>query len=104
MLRVPTKRQPTHPGEMLLEEFLIPMNLTQRELADAIHVPYQRLNEIVNGRRGMTPSTALRLSKYFGNSAGFWLSLQTRWALYHAEQVEDEIIKNIEPYLLQVHN
>ncbi|UCH24394.1 MAG: HigA family addiction module antidote protein [Trueperaceae bacterium] len=71
MVRVPTKRQPTHPGEMLLEEFLIPMNLTQRELADAIRVPYQRLNEIVNGRRGVTPSTALRLAKYFGNSAGF---------------------------------
>ena len=78
MFRVPTKRQPTHPGEMLLEEFLLPMNLTQRELADAIHVPYQRLNEIINGRRGMTPSTALRLAKFFGNSSGFWLNLQTR--------------------------
>ncbi|MEM7739031.1 MAG: HigA family addiction module antitoxin, partial [Deinococcota bacterium] len=62
MIRVPTKRQPTHPGEMLLEEFLVPMNLTQRELANAIRVPYQRLNEIVNRRRGITPSTALRLS------------------------------------------
>ena len=65
MVRVPTNRTPTHPGEMLLEGFLQPMGVTQRELADAIHVPYQRVNEIVNGRRGITPSTALRLSKFF---------------------------------------
>ncbi len=70
MVRVPTHRTPTHPGEMLLEEFLKPMGFTQRELANAIHVPYQRINEIVNGRRGVTPSTALRLSKFFGTSAG----------------------------------
>jgi antitoxin HigA-1 len=60
MVRIPTHRVPTHPGEMLLEEFLKPMGITQRELADAIGVPYQRVNEIVNGRRGITPSTALR--------------------------------------------
>ena len=68
MVRLPKNRTPTHPGEMLLEEFLSPMGLTQRELADAIHVPYQRINDIVNGRRGITPSTALRLSKYFNMS------------------------------------
>jgi len=56
MVRIPTNRTPTHPGEMLLEEFLIPLNLTQRELADAIHVPYQRVNELVNGKRGITPN------------------------------------------------
>jgi len=59
MLRVPTHRTPTHPGEMLLEEFLTPMSLTQHDLADALHVPYQRINEIINGRRGMTPSIAI---------------------------------------------
>jgi addiction module HigA family antidote len=64
VLRVPTDRQPTHPGETLLEEFLIPMGITQQELANAIHVPYQRINEIVRGRRGVTPSTALRLAKF----------------------------------------
>jgi antitoxin HigA-1 len=64
MVRIPTDRLPTHPGEMLLEEFLTPLKLTQRELADAIHVSYQCINEIVNGRRGMTPTTALRLSKF----------------------------------------
>lgn len=62
MLRVPTHLEPTHPGEMLMEEFLKPMEITQRELADRIHVPYQRVNELVNKRRGMTPSTALRLA------------------------------------------
>jgi addiction module HigA family antidote len=61
MIRIPTHRTPTHPGEMLLKEFWIPMGLTQRELADGIHVPYQRINDMVNGRRGITPSTALRL-------------------------------------------
>ncbi|MEK7783889.1 MAG: HigA family addiction module antitoxin, partial [Chloroflexota bacterium] len=76
MTHVPTNRPPTHPGEMLLEEFLIPIGITQRELADAVHVPYQRINEIINGRRGVTPSTALRLAKFFGMSADFWTNLQ----------------------------
>ena len=98
MVRVPTHRTPTHPGEMLLEEFLKPMNLSQRELADAIHVPYQRVNEIVNGRRGITPSTALRLSKFFGTSAGFWMNLQLRWDLYFAQQAEESTLKTIQPY------
>jgi addiction module HigA family antidote len=71
---------------MLLEEFVIPLGLTQRELAKAIHVPYQRVNEIVNGRRGMTPSTALRLAKLFGVSADFWMNLQLRWDLYNAQK------------------
>ncbi|HZY41864.1 MAG TPA: HigA family addiction module antitoxin, partial [Anaerolineae bacterium] len=84
MIRVPTHRAPTHPGEMLLEEFLIPMAITQRQLSAAIHVPYQRINEIVNGRRGMTPATALRLTKFLGTSPDFWMDLQLRWELYHA--------------------
>ncbi len=97
MIRVPTNRVPTHPGEMLLEEFLTPMSLTQRELADAIHVPYQRVNEIINERRGITPSTALRLSKFFGMSPDFWMNLQLRWDLYHAQQVERDELKSIRP-------
>jgi len=68
--------------------------LTQQQLADAIRVPYQRVNEIVNGRRGVTPSTALRLSKFFGTSTGFWMNLQARWDLYHARRDEvDELEK-----------
>jgi len=97
MVRIPTNRPPTHPGEMLLEEFLNPMALTQRELANAIHVPYQRINDIVNGRRGITPSTALRLGKFFNMSADFWMNLQIRWDMYFAQQDETSILKTIEP-------
>lgn len=95
MIRVPTKRLPTHPGEMLLEEFLKPMGISQRQLADAIHVPYQRVNEIVNRRRGVTPSTALRLEKFLGMSATFWLNLQLRWDLFHAQKREAEMLTTI---------
>jgi len=97
MVRVPTDRAPTHPGEMLLQEFLIPMGLTQRELAQAIHVPYQRINEIVNERRGITPSTALRLAKFFGMPAGFWMNLQLRWDLYRAQRDEVQELETIQP-------
>ena len=88
MVRIPTHREPTHPGEMLLEEFLTPMGLTQRELADGIRVPYQRVNELVNGRRGVTPQTALRLAKFFGTSPDLWMNFQLRWDLYHAMEAE----------------
>jgi len=98
MVRVPTNRIPTHPGEMLLEEFLNPMGISQKDLADNIQVPYQRINEIVNGRRGITPSTALRLAKFFDMSADFWMNLQLRWDLYFAQQDEDKILNSIHPY------
>ena len=88
MIRVPTNRTATHPGEILREDFLVPMKLTQKELSDAIRVPFQRVNEIVSGKRGLTPSTALRLARYFGNSAGFWLNLQMRVDLQAAERKE----------------
>jgi addiction module HigA family antidote len=64
------------------------MGLTQRELADGIRVPYQRVNELVNGRRGITPATALRLAKFFGTSPDVWMNLQLRWDLYHASETE----------------
>ena len=95
MVRIPTHREPTHPGEMLLEEFLTPMGLSQRELANGIHVPYQRVNELINRKRGITPSTALRLAKFFGNSAGFWMNTQLRWELFHAQRSEADALKDI---------
>ena len=98
MVRVPTNRTPTHPGEMLLEEFLTPMGISQKDLADNIEVPYQRINEIVNGRRGITPSTALRLAKFFDMSADFWMNLQLRWDLYFAQQAENKVLERIQPY------
>ena len=98
MVRIPTNRAPTHPGEMLLEEFLSPMGITQRELADAIHVPYQRINEIVNQKRGITPSTALRLARFFNVSADFWLNLQVRCDLYKAQQTEEDELNSIQDF------
>jgi addiction module HigA family antidote len=80
---------------MLLEEFLKPMGLSQRDLADAVHVPYQRINELVNGRRGVTPATALRLAKYFRTTPGFWMSLQARWDLFQAQRSESSVLSTI---------
>ncbi len=94
-MNIPKFREPTHPGEMLLHEFLEPMGISQTALAKAIHVPYQRINELVNGKRGVTPSTALRLAKYFGTSADFWLNLQMRWDLYRSQKREEDILKSI---------
>jgi addiction module HigA family antidote len=101
MVRIPTHREPTHPGEMLLEEFLIPMGITQRKLSKEISVPYQRINEIVNKRRGITPSTALRLAKFFRVSEDFWINLQLRWDLYKAKRIETNKLKSIRPFRLK---
>jgi len=98
MVRIPTHRVPTHPGEMLVEEFLGPMNITQRTLADAIHVPSQRVNELVNMKRGVTPSTALRLARFFSTSADFWLSLQVRWDLHKTQAAEKADLETIRDY------
>ncbi len=98
MIHIPTNRVPTHPGEMLVEEFLNPMQITQRELATAIHVPYQRVNELVNQKRGVTPSTALRLARFFGVSADFWLNLQMRWDLYKAQNSESVELDAIQDF------
>ncbi len=97
MIRIPTHREPTHPGEMLIEEFLKPMNISQRTLSDLLQVPYQRINEIVNKKRGVTPSTALRLAKAFDMSDDYWLNLQLRWDLYRAKQKEKNILQSIKP-------
>ena len=75
------KLPPIHPGEILLEEFLEPMGISQYRLAKDISVPPRRINEIVHGKRAITPNTALRLSRYFGLSERFWLNLQSRYDL-----------------------
>jgi addiction module HigA family antidote len=84
MVRIPSNRPPTHPGEMLLEEFLKPLGLTQRELSEHLGVSYPRVNELIHGKRGVTPDTALRLEQLFGMEAQFWLNLQMGWDLYQA--------------------
>ena len=98
MVRVPTSREPTHPGEMLRDEFLVPMNISQRDLANAIHVPYQRINELVNQKCSITPSTALRLAKFFGVSAEFWLNLQVRRDIFKTQVTEKNELDSIQDF------
>jgi addiction module HigA family antidote len=89
---LPKHRPPTHPGEMLLREFLEPLGITQRELAARIHVSYPRVNELINGKRGVTPDTALRLAKLLGTTPEFWLNGQLNrdlWEAIHAPEAED---------------
>lgn len=84
------KIKPIHPGEILLEEFLIPMEISQYRLAKDISVPARRINEIVLGKRAITTDTALRLSEYFGMSEKFWLNLQIKYNL----ETEKDKLKN----------
>ena len=90
------KLKNVHPGEVLLEEFLIPMELSQNALARAIDVPPRRVNEIVLGKRAITADTALRLAKAFGNSEGFWLGLQADYDLEEARKSLGKALANVE--------
>jgi antitoxin HigA-1 len=92
------KMKPVHPGEILREDFLVPMGLSQNQLALAIRVPARRINEIVLGKRAVTADTALRLARYFSMSAKFWLDLQVTYELDLAEDaIEPKILKQIKP-------
>lgn len=91
---------PIHPGEVLLEEFLVPLKVTQHHLAVSIGVPPRRINEIVHGKRRITADTALRLARYFGTTDRFWLNLQTRYDLeLQKDQLGDQLeaIRPLEP-------
>ena len=92
------KLSPVHPGEVLLEEFLVPMEISQYRLAKDISVPPRRINEIVHGKRGVSADTALRLSRYFGTSERFWLNLQTGFDL---EVERDRLGDRLEAEVLQ---
>ena len=93
------KIPPIHPGEILLEEFLNPLSISQYRISKEIHVPARRVNEIVHGKRSITADTALRLAKYFGNSAQFWMNLQTRFDLeIQNDEIRHELNKNIKPF------
>ena len=90
---------PVHPGEILLEEFLKPMSISQYRLAENIRVPARRINEIVLEKRGITADTALRLSRFFGNSAQFWMNLQTRYELELARDLSaSSIDREVRPH------
>jgi addiction module HigA family antidote len=93
---VMAKLKNIHPGEILLEEFLNPMGISQNALARAINVPPRRINEIVLGKRGITADTALRLSRAFGTSEGFWMGLQADYDLEETRKLIDDALKNVE--------
>ncbi len=99
--RLPLQRPPTHPGEMLLEEFLKPLEISQSAFAIRLGISFPRLNEIVRGRRGVTPDTALRLERVLGMPASFWLGLQLDWDLWHAMRGHDAAaIAQLQPLTL----
>jgi len=90
---------PIHPGEILMEEFLKPMNVSQYKLAKDISVPPRRINEIVHGQRAITPDTALRLSRYFGLSERFWINIQSRYDLeIEKDRLQDRLDKEVHVY------
>jgi antitoxin HigA-1 len=84
--RLPRQRPPTHPGQMLLEEFLKPLGVSHSALAARLGISFPRMNEIIRGKRSVTPDTALRLSRVVGMSPDFWLGLQQDWNLWHASR------------------
>ena len=88
-----TTMTPIHPGEVLLEEYLVPLGITQHRLAVAIDVPPRRINEIVHGKRGISADTALRLARYFGTTERFWLNLQGR---YDLEVERDRLVERLQ--------
>ncbi len=95
---LPKNRRPTLPGEILLEDFLVPLGMTQKEAAERLKISYPRMNEIVKGKRAVTPDTALRLSRFTGTEPEFWLNLQQAvdlWDALHSETATD--LKNIKP-------
>jgi len=93
------KLPPIHPGEILLEEFLKQMGISQYRLAKDIHVPARRINEIVHGKRAISPDTALRLSRYFGLSERFWLNLQARYDLeVEKDRLKDRLEQEVSVY------
>lgn len=92
------KMRPIHPGEILREEFLLPLGLSANALALALHVPAPRINDIVRERRGVTPDTALRLARYFDTTPQFWLNLQTNFDLKQAEnEAGEKIAEEVRP-------
>lgn len=87
---LPKNRPPTHPGEILLEEFLGPRGMTEVALSEKLEIPIQRLSSIINGKRSVTPETAVLLGRFFGTTADFWMNLQTKYDLWFAEGAKND--------------
>ena len=97
MARYQLKRLPTHPGEILKEDFLLPLGITQTELAKALKTSFRTINEILNEKRSVSPDMALRLSRYFGTSPDVWIGLQSDYDLYWAMSKSKKTIDGIKP-------
>ena len=97
-MRLPKNRRPTPPGEIFLEEFLVPLEITQKDAAERLRISYPRMNEIVNGKRAVTPDTALRLARFTGTEPAFWLNLQQAvdlWDALHSDEAKE--VEAIQP-------
>jgi len=92
------KRKPTHPGNILKEEFIEPLNITQTRLADELEISFKTVNEIVNEKRSISPEMALRLSRYFDTSVELWLNLQNQYDVYRVIKQKKTEINHIKPY------
>jgi len=97
-MRMPKNRRPTHPGEIFREDFLVPLGITQKDAAEKLRISYPRMNEIVKGKRAVTPDTALRLARFTGTEPEFWLNLQQAvdlWGALNSDQAVD--LEGIKP-------
>jgi addiction module HigA family antidote len=97
-MRLPKNRRPTHPGEVFLEDFLIPLEITQKDAAERLRISYPRMNEIIKGKRSVTPDTALRFARFTSTEPEFWLNLQQAvdlWEAIHSDQASE--LEEIEP-------
>ena len=92
------KRQPTHPGAILREEFVEPLGLTQTALASMLKTTFRTVNEILNEKRNISPDMALRLARFFGTSEELWLNLQDQYDLYSARQQNKDVLRSIKPF------
>ena len=97
MVRIPTHREPTHPGAMLWRHYLQPLGLTVPQFAAAVELTEEQARELVNGKERVTAGIACRLAKYIGTSPDFWLNGQRRWDLYHAQRAEAAALERIQP-------
>ena len=97
MSNIEIKRKPTHPGEIIKEEFIIPLKLTQTELSKALKTSFRTINEILNEKRSVSPDMALRLARYFGTSPDVWLGLQADYDLFKAKLKSKKMIEEIKP-------
>lgn len=97
-MRLPKNRRPTHPGEVFLEDFLIPLGITQKAAAERLRISYPRMNEIIKGKRSITPDTALRFARFTSTEPEFWLNLQQAvdlWEALHSDQARE--LEDIDP-------